>query len=58
MHSSRLVLLSSATFLVFVLSASDASAGDDACKLLPVEKFSEIMGYKARISISTDTTCM
>ena len=44
MHPFKLATLSSATVLVFVLSASDAFAGNDACKILTAEKFSEIMG--------------
>lgn len=57
MHPFKLTTLSSATVLVFVLSASDASAGNDACKILPAEKFSEIMGYKAKINVSTESMC-
>ena len=58
MHPFKLTTLPSAAVLVFVLSASDVYAGNDACKILPAEKFSEIMGYKARIDRSTESTCM
>ena len=42
---------------MFVLSASTAYAGNDACKVLTAEKFSEIMGYNAKVSTSTEATC-
>jgi hypothetical protein len=58
MHPFKLATFPTAAILVFALSASNASAGNDACKLLPAEKFSEIMGYAARINTSTESTCM
>lgn len=58
MHPFKLATLSSATVLVFVLSASDAFAGNDACKILTAEKFSEIMGYKAKINVSASAESM
>ena len=58
MHPFKLATLSNATVLVFVLSASDAFAGNDACKILTAEKFSEIMGYKAKISVSVSGESM
>jgi PPE-repeat protein len=57
MHPSRLATLSSATVLLLVLSASDAFAGNEACKILTAEKFSEIMGYTAKISVSSEAMC-
>ena len=57
MDSFKLAAISSASVLLFVLLASDASADNDACKVLPVEKFSEIMGYKAKLNASTKATC-
>ena len=58
MQSFKLAAISSATVLVFVLSTSEAFAGNDACKVLPAEKFSEIMGYNAKVSVSTESTCL
>ncbi len=58
MHPFRLATLSTATVLVFVLSAADAFAGNEACKLLTAEKFSEIMGYTAKITGSSEATCL
>ena len=58
-HPLKLAPLWSATLLVFVLSASDAFAGNDACKILPPEKFGEIMGYKATtVSGSSEAMCL
>ena len=58
MHPFRLATLSSATVLVFVLSAADALAGNEACKVLTAEKFSEIMGYPAKITGSSEAMCL
>jgi hypothetical protein len=59
MHPFKLAALSSATVLVLVLSASDAFAGNDACKLLPAGKFGEIMGYKATtVGGSSEAMCL
>jgi hypothetical protein len=59
MHPFKLPALSCATVLVLVLSASDAFAGNDACKILPPEKFGEIMGYKATtVSGSGEAMCL
>lgn len=58
MHQFKLAVISSASVLVFVLSASEASAENDACKVLTVEKFSEIMGYKAKVNVSTKAMCI
>ena len=58
MHPFKLATLSSATALVLVLSATDAFAGNEACKLLTAEKFSEIMGYTATISGSSEAMCL
>jgi hypothetical protein len=45
--------------LLAVPSASAFAAGNDSCKVLPAEKFSEIMGYKATIlkTASTQMSC-
>ncbi len=58
MHSCHLTTLSGALALVLALTASDAIAGDDACKLLTAEKFGEIMGYTARITGSSEAMCL
>ena len=58
MHPFRVAALSSATVLVFVLSAANAIAGNEACKLLTAEKFSEIMGYTAKITGSSEAMCL
>ena len=58
MHPFKLATLSSATTLVLVLSATDAVAGNEACKLLTAEKFSEIMGYTAKITGSSEAMCL
>ena len=58
MHPFKLATLSSAAALMLALSATDAFAGNDACKLLTAEKFSEIMGYTARITGSSEAMCL
>lgn len=57
MHPFKLAL-SSASLLVFVLSASEAFADNYACKVLTAEKFSEIMGYKAKVNVESEGTCI
>lgn len=57
MHPVKLATLSSVTLLAFVLFVSDASADNDACKILTAEKFSEIMGYKAKIEVASGAMC-
>ena len=58
MHPFKLSTRSSAATLLSVLSATSAFAGTDACKLLTVDKFSEIMGYTARITGSSEAMCL
>ena len=55
MHPFKLAALSSAT--VLLLAAPDAFAGTEACKILTAEKFGEIMGYAARITVSSEGMC-
>ena len=59
MRLSKLALALSTAILVSAFSASNASAGNHACKVLPAEKFGEIMGYKAIIDtkVSTASNC-
>ncbi len=58
MHPFKPATLSRTVALVFALSATDAFAGNEACKLLTAEKFGEIMGYTARISGSSQAMCL
>jgi hypothetical protein len=48
-----------ASAMVALLASSAFAAGNDSCKVLPAEKFSEIMGYKATIlkNASTPMSC-
>jgi hypothetical protein len=59
MRLSRLVFVlgASVVFLAFVVSA--APTGNEPCKVLTAEKFSEIMGFTATIdnTASTQMTC-
>lgn len=55
MHPVKLA--SSVVLFVFFLFVSDASADNEACKMLPVAKFSEIMGYNATVSAASERTC-
>jgi hypothetical protein len=55
-----LVLGASVIFSAFVVSAASATpTGNDPCKVLTAEKFSEIMGFTATIekTASTQMTC-
>ncbi len=58
MHPIKLATLSCVTLIVFVLFVSDAFADNDACKVLTAEKFSEIMGYKAKVNVASEGTCI
>ena len=54
------VLAASVAFLALAVSATSAAPiGNDPCKVLTAEKFSEIMGFTATIdkTASTQTTC-
>src|ERR1700720_440680 len=62
MRSFRFALVSSAALLASVFGAAGvcaAPAGNDPCKVLTAEKFSQIMGYAATINktASTQTAC-
>lgn len=57
MHPVKLATLSSVALFAFVLFVSDASADNNACKLLTAEKFSEIMGYRAKIEVASAGMC-
>ena len=62
MRSFRFALVSSAALLASVFGAAGvcaAPAGNDPCKVLTAEKFSQIMGYAATVNktASTQTAC-
>jgi len=62
MRSSQLAFVVGATVIssAFLVSAASASpTGNDPCKVLTAEKFSQIMGYTATINktASTQMTC-
>jgi hypothetical protein len=58
MHPLKLATLSKSTVLVLALSAPVAWAGNEACKVLTAEKFSEIMGYAAKTTASSEAMCL
>ena len=58
MHPSKLARLTSATALALALPPAEAFAGNEACKVLTAEKFSEIMGYTAKITGSSEAMCL
>lgn len=57
MYLYKCAALSSATVLLMALLPLDAFAANDPCKILTAEKFSEIMGYKAKIVSSSEAVC-
>jgi hypothetical protein len=62
MPSFRFVVVLSAALLASVFGAAAvfaSPAGNDPCKVLTAEKFSQIMGYAATINktASTQTAC-
>jgi hypothetical protein len=59
MRLSKLVFVLGVSVVFSALAASAAPTGNDPCKVLTAEKFSEIMGFTATIdkTASTQMTC-
>ena len=58
MRLSKLAFVVGAAVALVVAAASASATANDPCKVLTAGKFSEIMGYKAKINVSTESTCM
>jgi hypothetical protein len=59
MRSSKLAFVMAAAVVSLVLVATASATGNDPCKVLTAEKFSQIMGYAATIdkTASNQTSC-
>jgi hypothetical protein len=59
MRSSKLAFVMAAAVVSLALVASASAAGNDPCKVLTAQKFSQIMGYTATIdkTASNQTSC-
>ena len=59
MRSSKLASVIAATVVSLVLVATASATGNDPCKVLTAETFSQIMGYKATLDKtgSNQTSC-